>query len=41
MNLGEDFSHFDIEKKKGVINKNFKTKSGIDLAKKLYLNQIN
>lgn len=37
VNLGDDFQHIDIEKKGRIIDKNFKTKTGIKLAKDLFL----
>ena len=35
--LGEDYKHFSRRQKQKIINKNFKTETGINLAEKLYL----
>ena len=37
VNLGEDFDRIPINKKEKIINENFKTKTGIDLTRKVFL----
>lgn len=37
VNLDEDFSSLELKQKEKIITKNFRTKSGIKLAKNLYL----
>jgi hydroxylamine reductase len=37
VNLGDDFQHLHVDKKEKIIDKNFKTKTGIKLAKDLFL----
>lgn len=40
VNLGDDFKHLDIDKKEKIIDKNFKTKPGTDMAKELFLKRM-
>lgn len=40
-NLGNDFQHLDLVKKEKIITNNFKTKTGLKLAKELFLKRRN
>jgi len=37
VNLGEDFEHLNVKKEEKIVKRNFKTKTGIDLAESLFL----